>query len=463
MPVRDTSQASILIVDDDPITRELLEARLEDAGFRVFLAEGLSEFKCRIKERSFDLVLLDLFLGEENGLEVIPDLMRESPYSKIVVMSAHGTIQLAVDALEKGATTFLCKTQELGDLVSVLSQKFPPKPKLARLSPLSGKNLGIVGATPNIQDVITKIELFKDVDSTILITGESGTGKELVARAIHGESLRRDLRFEAINCGAIPENLLESELFGHKRGAFTDAKSDRKGLFEICDGGTLLLDEIGEMPLPLQVKILRVLQEKEVTPIGGSQSLKIDTRVVVATNRDLAEEVKRGTFRNDLYYRLNVLRIHVPPLRDRKADIPLLIDGFLERFNRRFSRSVKRCSKELETRLVNYDWPGNIRELQNAVERATVLSPDGELHLEHMLELSTEGCELTPADAPLTSDLWQRSLSDAKCEFEKAYLQHLLQATKGNISEVARISGRYRTDIYRLMTKYNMEGESFRS
>jgi DNA-binding NtrC family response regulator len=310
--------------------------------------------------------------------------------------------------------------------------------------------------------VLTKINQVKDIDSTVLITGESGTGKELVARAIHEASTRSEGRFEAVNCGAIPENLLESELFGHKRGAFTDAKTDRKGLFELCENGTLFLDEIGEMPPMLQVKLLRVIQEKEVMPLGSGHSVKVNARVVTATNKSLPVEIKKGTFRTDLYYRLNVLQIHLPTLRERASDIPVLVRYFLGRFNQRFSRAVEPPSNALESRLLAYRWPGNVRELQNAMERGVVLSKDNGLHLEDMLEAS--GLNTShPREISTEDGIWSTSLSDAKKNFERTYLQRLLEATGGNISEIARISGRYRADIYRLMTKYGVEWTEFRA
>jgi two-component system, NtrC family, response regulator GlrR len=460
---------SVLVVDDDSITLDLLKAELEHVGFRVETATDLSGLRQRCRERNFDLVLIDLFLGEESGLEAIPFLVREFPYTKIIIMSAHGSVELAVDALERGATSFVCKSKDSRELLKAIQEKMSHSSRPMAQDDAkeeSPDSLGIIGNSEGVRKAIEKIHQFKDIDSTVVITGESGTGKELIARGIHNSSSRASHRWEAVNCGAIPENLLESELFGHRKGAFTDAKTDRKGLFEICSGGTLFLDEISEMPLALQVKILRVLQEREITPLGAVQSLKIDTRVVAATNRDLMEEVKKGTFRSDLYYRLNVLNIHLPPLRERQSDIPILIETFVKRFNHRFRKSVRTPSKELEARLLQHEWPGNIRELQNAVERGVVLSQDDQLHLEHMLDnrvaeapeaVGTQGAELQE------SKFWQTPLSEAKKQFEMAYLRHLLETTKGNVSEVARISGRYRTDIYRLLVKYGMDSEEFRA
>ena len=458
-------KGQVLIVDDDPIMLELLEANLDEAGFRVSTAKNLTELRQRTHERAFDFVLLDLFLDDESGVEALPYLVHASPYTKVIMMSANGTVELAVDALEKGASSFLAKSKDPKELVKALLEKLGSAQKEIKRKEIGGASLGIIGASPSIQQVFDRIHQVKDVDSTVLINGESGTGKELVARAIHQSSTRAKERFEAVNCGAIAANLLESELFGHKRGAFTDAKADRKGLFEVCDGGTLFLDEIGEMPTNLQVKLLRVLQEREVMPVGSSSTIKVNTRVVAATNKNLADEVKAGNFRTDLYYRLNVLQILLPPLRERTEDIPLLVRFFLDRFNKRFTKSIQPPTKELESRLVSYAWPGNIRELQNAVERGVVLSEDNTLSLDVMLDRPLS--ETNNVDAQVKGGvqddaIWMTPLSEAKKNFEKTYLQHLLEITKGNISELSRISGRYRADVYRLMSKYGVEWEEFR-
>ncbi len=453
----------ILIVEDDVIMGELLQAELEEAGFRVTLARDLATLRQTLSQRTYDYALMDLFLEEESSLEAIPLLVRESPYTKIIIMSAHGTLELAVDAMEKGASSFISKTKDPKELIASLKEKMGHMPKAGPVVSAASpdETYGIIGNSPAIHDVLARIKQVKDIDSTVLITGESGTGKELVARAIHSASNRSTERFEAINCGAIPENLLESELFGHKRGAFTDAKADRKGLFELCQKGTLFLDEIGELPLNLQVKLLRVLQERQVMPLGGSESIAINTRVIVATNRVLPAEVKKGTFRTDLYYRLNVIQIQLPALRERKMDIPALVEFFLKRFNQRFSKNIQPPSRELEARLVAHAWPGNIRELQNALERGVVLSTDGTLQLENMIELEIVDNE-PQGEAGGAAALWSSPLSEAKKNFERTYLQQLLEMTKGNISEIARISGRYRADIYRLMTKYGVQWEEFR-
>jgi DNA-binding NtrC family response regulator len=455
----------ILVVDDDPIIRELLSVALDREGFAVTAIETLTQLRTLINQRFYDAVLLDLFLENEDGLEALPFLVRESPYTKVLMMSAHGTVELAVNAMESGASAFISKSKNAEDIVRELKNRL--KIDESRQAVFSGHSCehGIIGASPAIEAVLRRIDQVKNVDSTVLIVGESGTGKELVARAIHNSSARKGGRFEAINCGAIPSNLLESELFGHKRGAFTDAKADRKGMFEICQGGSLLLDEIGEMPFELQVKLLRVLQEKVVMPIGSSSTVHVDARVIAATNRVLQREVQNGKFREDLYFRLAVLTVELPPLRDRRTDIPLLISHFLEKMNNRFGKEIKMPSKDLQTRLMAYDWPGNIRELQNAIERGVVLSSDGELRIEDMLQplVGPHGSEqASDADIFGGSDIFMKSLSEAKKDFEKTYLKQLLEITRGNISEIARISGRYRADIYRLLAKHGVEWEEFR-
>jgi two-component system, NtrC family, response regulator GlrR len=438
----------ILVVDDDTIYSQLLQIALEESDFRVTLASNLAEFRSSISQRAFDFVLLDLFLGDESGFEAIPELFRKNPYTKIIVMSARGTIELAVDSMVKGATSFFAKSKDPRELVKSITERNKVAVSVASSAQ---ENYGIIGQSPIIQEVLARVHQVSTIDSTVLISGESGTGKELVARAIHRASHRKSERFEAINCGAVPENLIESELFGHVKGAFTDARSDRKGLFQICDNGTLFLDEIGEMPLLLQVKLLRVLQEREVMPLGARESIKVQTRVIAATNRDLTEEVKAGRFRSDLFYRMNVLQIRLPPLRERREDIPLLIEHCHRRFNQRFGKSIKAPSIAVQARLVEYDWPGNIRELQNAVERGIVLSTDNEMQIEDMMEPAAYSSQAT---SPSDGD--RATLSEAKKNFEKRYLQNLLEVTGGNISEIARISGRYRADIYRLMSKYGV-------
>lgn len=322
---------------------------------------------------------------------------------------------------------------------------------------------GLIGKSPALNKVLETIKLVKDVNSTVLILGESGTGKELVAKAIHKNSNRMANRFEAINCGAIPENLLESELFGYKKGAFTDAKSDRKGIFETCNHGTLLLDEIGDMPYSLQTKLLRVLQEKQITPVGSSKAIDIDTRLVAATHQDIHEAVKGKKFREDLFFRLSVVVIQVPPLRERKEDIPMLIEYFLQQYAERFSKYMNMPPQSVLNTIINYQWPGNIRELQNSIERGVLLSQNHELKIEDMFQHLDNHRGYETHEESIFHQAFNLPLTAAKQFFEKQYVENLLRQHRGNISEVARKSGRYRADIYRLMERYGFCQDHYRS
>lgn len=458
----------LLLVDDDPCLVELLAARLRAAGFECDAAENTAEMFELMRRSRYDALLLDVHLGDEDGTSALPVLVRDHPFTRVFVMTSRGSVEAAVRAMEQGAASFLVKDSDPGSIVRKLQAFLSPEASPdVEASDLRGEDFGLIGQSRALARVLEMVDILRDVDSRVLITGESGTGKEVVAKALHSTSKRAGKRFEAINCGAIPENLLESELFGHKRGAFTDAKTDHKGFFETCSEGTLFLDEIGEMPLPLQVKLLRVLQESRVTPVGSNQSIKVNTRVITATNRSLEEEVRAGRFREDLFYRISVLKIHLPSLRERREDIPLLVNHFLGIYNARFGKTVAAPTGELMARLAAWDWPGNIRELQNAVERGVVLARDGQLHVEHMLE--GHGIEKpddavsagsTASTAAAFVDYLAMPLSEAKENFEKYYLRELLKISRGNISEAARLCGRYRADIYRLMMKYGMTREA---
>ncbi|MCB0417077.1 MAG: sigma-54-dependent Fis family transcriptional regulator [Bdellovibrionales bacterium] len=463
----ETPSRRILIVDDDEDVRLLLKTNLEYEGFRVQVCGSLQEMRQALRTQAFDAVLLDIFLSNENGLDALPAIIRENPALKIIVMTGHGSVDLAVQAMRMGASNFLIKSSDPRVVANELKAAVFSQYGIAALrdEPFP-ENLGIVGVSAAMAHVLDSINRMKDVDSTVLVTGESGTGKELVARALHRLSNRSEARFGAINCGAIPENLLESELFGHKKSAFTDAKADRKGIFEVCSGGTLLLDEIGEMPLSLQVKLLRVLQEREITPIGSSEPMRVDVRVIASTNRDLEEEVRAGRFREDLFYRLSVLRVDLPPLRERREDIPFLVYHFISRFNDRFKKSVAVPTHEVMARLTSYDWPGNIRELQNAIERGVVLSRDNKLDLHDLFQQlqpqpSAVAEKLTLEDG-MGLDSGISPYAEAKKHFEQKYLTSLLAATHGNISEASRLSGQYRTKIYRMMKRYNIDCDRFK-
>lgn len=455
----------ILIVDDDAAICKFYAATLESAGFVTETSNDLKRMRELVSQFSFDAVLLDLKLGQEEGLEGLPFLLKQAPYTKVFVLTSHGSIERAVDCMQRGATGFLTKGTDPQKVVDEIIRHLNNAQERHRGAELDGdmlKKIGLIGDSAAIKETIATIDRIRNVDSTVLILGESGTGKEVVARAIHNTSPRAGDRFEAINCGAIPETLLESELFGHKRGAFTDAKADRKGIFEVCSNGTLLLDEIGDMPITLQTKLLRVLQEKQITPVGSNTPININTRVIAATHRDIYDEAKSKRFREDLYYRLSVVVLHIPPLRHRTDDIPTLTNHFLEQFNKRFERNIRPPSSQVLSRMMAYDWPGNVRELQNAIERAVVLSADDNLHIEDMFQHLNNKPPAGSNFDGIDTQAFSLPLTEAKQLFEKSYLENLLKVSGGNISEAARISGRYRADIYRLMYRYGFDQDQFR-
>ncbi len=489
----------LLIVDDDRQTCAFWKLALSEAGFLVDLAHNLDEMKDFVSRYSIDAVLLDLNLGHENGLDGLPYLVSKSPLSKVFVLTAHASLETAIWALQNGATGYITKDTAPEDIAAQI-KKHTQVPEVLPPDVMGGgefARVGMIGNSKAFQELCQRLQQLKNVDSTILLLGESGTGKEVIARSLHKISNRANERFEAINCAAIPENLLESELFGHKRGAFTDAKVDRKGILELCSNGTLLFDEIGDMPLSLQAKLLRVLQERVVTPVGSASPIKINTRVIAATHRDLVEEVQNGRFREDLYYRLSVVPLYIPPLRHRKEDIPLLVEAFIKEFNQRFNRNIAMPAENVMRRLIAYDWPGNIRELRNAIERAVVLTQNDHIRVEDLFQhlhlpnapkksgastVSPQASAMAPLEnakvgassvsspsgAPssgeteLDEKIFQLPLTEAKQAFEKIYLESLLSDTGGNISETSKRAGRYRADIYRLLERYDLHVDEFR-
>jgi len=375
----------VLVVDDEPLQRDILQAILSDAGYEVRLAANGREALVQIGRYLPDIVLTDLKMPEVGGLQLLRELPEDLPLRPtVIVVTAHGTIGSAVAAVKEGAFDYLTKPldkeqllltmRKAGERAEILKDNQRLRAQLQDRFRLEG----IIGRSARMQEVVGLLRKVAATSATIMLRGESGTGKELVARAIHFSSPRSKRPFTALNCAAIPENLFESELFGHEPGAFTGASSRRKGLLEIAHGGTLLLDEIGDLPLTMQSKLLRVLQDREIRRIGGHEVLKIDVRLITATNKDLEREIEQGNFREDLYYRLNVVQIDLPPLRERLEDLPLLIDYFLQRANAEFGRSVRGCAPEALRALDEYRWPGNVRQLKAVIERAVLLC-EGEL------------------------------------------------------------------------------------
>ncbi len=437
---RHAMAARILIIDDDEALRESLQFVLAAEGYEaVAAAEGLQAL--RLAEGSpFDAVLCDLRMPGIDGLELVPQLAQRLPETTIILMSAYGSADLAIEAMQRGAYDFLAKPFQPAEVLLVL-RKARERERLRRSNQLLRRDIQravgdrpIVAASPVMIELLEVMERTSAFKTTILLTGESGTGKEVLARAIHAQSPRRNEEFVGVNCGAIPENLLESELFGHAKGAFTGADRVRRGLFAAADGGTLFLDEIGELPIALQVKLLRVLQEEEIRPLGESKPRSIDVRVIAATARDLEAEVAAGGFREDLFYRLNVVRLAVPPLRARAEDIPLLVDHFFAHFRDTLGKPLTGISDEVLERLVAYSWPGNIRELENVMERAVILARGDRISMRELPENVVQPVEGLRAGA--APDL---GLKRARKALEMEMIRRALRATGGNRTQAARL------------------------
>ena len=430
----------ILIVDDDRALRESLEMVLAAEGYTTVTAENGEQALERIESSPVDIVLCDLRMPGLDGFELLPQLAPRLPGVPIVIMSAYGTEELAIEAVQRGAYDYLAKPFQPSEVLLTL-RKAHERERLRRAHDLLLRDVrravgepAIVAASQAMIELLALLERTSAFKTTALLTGESGTGKEVLARAIHAQSPRRDEAFVAVNCGAISENLLESELFGHAKGAFTGADKARHGFFVEADGGSLFLDEIGELPTPLQVKLLRVLQEEEVQPVGESKPRKIDVRVIAATARNLEADVKTGRFREDLYYRLNVVRLEVPALRDRREDIPLLVNHFVTHFRERLGKPVRTVADDALDRMTNYRWPGNVRELQNVVERAVILADGDRITLG---ELPQNIVAATSPDA--SSGKQDFSLRRARRAFEADLLKRALRACNGNRTHAARL------------------------
>jgi len=370
---------TVLVIDDERSMRDFLAIMLKKEGYQVFLAEDGKTALNSINKNVFDVVISDIRLPDTNGIEILKHCKKVSPETDFILITAYASTETAVEAVKMGASNYIYKPFDIDEL-RIVVQRCVSKKRLERENIYLKKSVerqlqfsNIIGQSPKMQMIFDLVAKITATNSTILISGESGTGKELVSKAIHYNSLRKDHAFVSINCGAMPENLLETELFGHVKGAFTGAIQNKKGLFEVADRGTLLLDEIGQMSHVMQVKLLRALQEKSIRPVGGNEEIPIDVRVIAATNLDLQKAVEQGGMREDLFYRINVIPIRIPPLRERKEDIHLLADHFLKKYSQEMGKPVTRISAEAIRLLENYDWPGNVRELENAIERAIAL------------------------------------------------------------------------------------------
>jgi two-component system response regulator AtoC len=444
----------ILVVDDDAALRDSLALLLASEGYEaVTAADAPSALACL--ETPVDVVLCDVRMPGMDGLELLPELIRRLPGAPVLLMSAYGSGDLAVEALKRGAFDYLAKPFQPAEVILAI-KKARERERLRRANALLQRDVSravgdrpIVAASPLMIELLELLERAAEYKATVLLTGESGTGKEVLARAIHAQSGRRHLAFVAVNCGAIPEALLESELFGHARGAFTGADRARRGLFVEADGGTLFLDEIGELPPALQVKLLRVLQEEEVRPIGEAKPRSIDVRVIAATSRDLEREVASGRFREDLFYRLDVFRVRVPPLRERREDVPLLVDHFINRFRETLGRPVRTIADDALDRLLEHAWPGNVRELENVIERAMILADGDRITLGELPEaIASPRAAAEPAPSGSGGDF---SMRRARRRFEADLIRRALEATGGNRTRAAKLLEiSYRALLYKI-------------
>ena len=444
----------ILIIDDEESVRHSLSGTLSRAGYAVTAVASAREGLERLRQERFDVVLCDVRMPEMDGLAFLEAAGGASAESGIIIMSAYGDMELAREAVRRGAVDYLNKVASGDEIllrIAIVEQRLDLRRENLRLRRVvggEGSFEGIVARSAPMQQLFRTVEKIAEFKSTVLILGESGTGKELLARAVHNRSSRKDKPFVAINCGAIPENLLESELFGHVRGSFTDAVRTKEGLFEEADGGTLFLDEIGELPLPLQVKLLRVLQEDEIRRVGENRPRKVDVRILAATIRDLGAEVSAGRFREDLFYRLNVLSVKIPPLRDRPDDIPPLAEHFLARCNAKLGTQVQGLDPAAMKLLVDYSWPGNVRELENLIERAVILC-DGDRITPELLTDKIR--KAPPAEAPAVPVFSDLSIKKATQIIEVDLIRRALKETGGNRTRAAKLLEiSHRTLLYKL-------------
>ena len=451
-------QPRILIIDDDASSRQIMELLLKKSGYQIVSAPDGVQGMQFVHEGRADIVLVDLFLPDRSGIEVLRDIRHHAPEIEVVVITGHASAETAVQAMKEGAFDYITKPVNFEELKIVIA-KAREKQQLLSENVYLRKQLqekfqfkSIIGSSPAMQRVFERMQRIIKTDSTVLILGESGTGKELVAKAIHHNGRRKSHSFVAVNCGAIPESLLESELFGHTRGAFTGAVRDKIGKFEAANHGTIFLDEIGTMPLHLQSKLLRVLQEQEIERVGGTKPIKLDVRVVSATNADLEDQVKQGSFREDLYYRLNVIPLELPPLRDRRADLLPLCSHFLEKFCHLMGRPLMTLSKQALDLLEQYRWPGNVRELENVVERMVALT---EHDLITPVDLPSELTDSCGRPKGVCLDLSPEGIDmpGAIEELERKLITKALQMTDGVKAKAATLLGLNRTTLVEKMKR----------
>jgi two-component system, NtrC family, nitrogen regulation response regulator NtrX len=467
---------SVLIIDDEASIRSSLEGALKDEGYRVRSAPSGREGLDLLRKDPPDVVILDIWMPGMDGLEVLKQIKSEWPDQPVIMMSGHGTIDTAVRATKLGAFDFLEKPPSLEKLL-VLLQNAASVRDLARENQALRKQITrsrqLIGKSAALAQIQALVRQVAPTTGSVLITGENGTGKELVAHSVHALSARYTKPFVEVNCAAIPEELIESELFGHEKGAFTGATQLRRGKFDLAHEGTLFLDEIGDMSVKTQAKILRILQEQKFERVGGTQTISVDVRIVAATNKDLKAEIARGNFREDLFYRLNVIPFHIPPLRERVGDIPLLVEHFLKEFSVTHGKRLRKITSEGEALLKTYPWPGNVRELKNLIERLMILTPENEdgdeITANHLLshlqsdalsaQLSNraEGGTLNPTSGGAAT--LARNLRDARSEFEKDFILKTLKENDWNVSKAATVLGIERSHLHKKMKSYGIESD----
>jgi len=462
----------LLVVDDDSNLLEFLQRKFKSAEYEAKTALSATDAIKMVRDESFDLCVVDMRLADGNGISLMNEVHSMNPHMPVIILTGFGSVESAVDAMKKGAYSYLTKPLDGRELMLQIEKALENSRlnyEVQRLQGLLEEKYAfpnIVAKSESMKRVLDVVSKIAKTDSTVYLHGESGTGKEVIAKAIHFASLRRDKPFVAINCAAVPETLLESELFGHEKGSFTGAFKSTKGLFSQANGGTIFLDEIGDMPMSIQAKLLRVLQERQFYPVGTEKPADVDVRIVVATNKDLEKEVGKGAFRQDLFFRLHVIPIHLPPLRQRKEDIPYLAERFLKQLSQQMKKNVKGLAPEAMRKFMLHDWPGNVRELENTLEYAVAMSledmitEDLVLHRREAAARSTSDRAAGDLEISVRGQL--TTYKEAKYEFERTYLIQLLQSCAGKASEAAKVAGKCRTDFYDLLRKHEIRIDRFK-
>ncbi len=463
-------KASILVVDDDRAIRESLNSLLSDKGYDVFTVEDGHQAIDAVRQREWDIALVDLKMPGIDGLEVLREVTKISPNTRVIIITGYATVESAVEAMKQGAVDYIAKPFTVDELLIRL-EKTLENVRLLHENIYLREQLNerykfnnILGKSDVMQDIFRLIEKVAPTDSTILIRGESGTGKELIARAIHHHSLRKNEKFIAVDCGALPETLFESELFGHVKGSFTGAVVTKRGLLEVANNGTFFLDEIGDLSIGIQSKLLRVLQEKEFRQVGGIKNIKVDVRVIAATNRNLEKMIESGNFREDLFYRVNIVPIYLPSLRERKDDIPLLVNHFLESYNKKRKKNIKGVSSDAMNILMNFEWPGNVRELEHTIERLVIMS-EGDIIEAEKLPIQLTGKRVcfnitTPKTNEELKRMRKQMREKAVENIERAFIIEALKRNQWNVSKTAREVGLKRQNLQAMMRKYNVRPDT---